>query len=185
MHSLQTTVADLWNIYILKSLINPCNIAYTITIKTLLILNRSKETCYEENVVYFRRTEYHTLSCPYIRSWSGSAKWMWATLVHLAVLWHYIIFFYPIPRCILKILEKLSTFTFRQPTRWVGLTNSKSPSLCQSTIPNCTKLDLLYFGREIHIPPSIVRCNRSQMNTTTSIKKTVLSNVPGATDENV
>ena len=33
---------------------------------------------------------------------------------------------YPISRCILKILEELSTFTFRQPTRWVCLTNSKA-----------------------------------------------------------
>jgi hypothetical protein len=41
---------------------------------------------------------------------------------------------YPIPRSILKILDELSTFTFRQPTRWVGLTYSKSTSLCQSKL---------------------------------------------------
>ena len=40
---------------------------------------------------------------------------------------------------------KLSTFTFRQPTRWEGLTNSKSTSLYQSTIPHSTKVDLFYF----------------------------------------
>ena len=59
---------------------------------------------------------------------------------------------YPIPRRILKILEELSTFTFRQPTRWVGLTNSKITSLCQSTIPHSTKVDLFYSVREINIP---------------------------------
>ena len=37
---------------------------------------------------------------------------------------------YLITRRIWKILEELSTFTFHQPTIWVGLTNSKSTSLC-------------------------------------------------------
>jgi hypothetical protein len=57
---------------------------------------------------------------------------------------------YPILRRILKILEELSTFTFHQPTRWVGLTNRKSTSLCQSTIPIVQKLT--YSVREINIP---------------------------------
>ena len=35
--SLQDTDADLWNIYMLKSLINPFNIAYTFTINTFNI----------------------------------------------------------------------------------------------------------------------------------------------------
>ena len=48
---------------------------------------------------------------------------------------------YPIPRCILKILKERSTFTFRQPTRWVG----KSTSLCQPTIPHSTIVILFYF----------------------------------------
>lgn len=56
----------------------------------------------------------------------------------------------PIP--ILKILEEMSIFTFRQPTRWVGLKNSKSTSLCQSTIPHSTNVDLFYSVREIHVP---------------------------------
>ena len=51
---------------------------------------------------------------------------------------------YPIPRSMLKILKELSTFTFHQPTGWVGITNSKSTSLCQSTIPHTTKTDLFY-----------------------------------------
>jgi hypothetical protein len=37
------TDADLWNIYIFKSIINPSNIAHT-TINPLFILDRSKET---------------------------------------------------------------------------------------------------------------------------------------------
>jgi hypothetical protein len=57
---------------------------------------------------------------------------------------------YPIPRCILKILEELSTFTFHQPTIWVDLTNSKITS--QSTIPHSTKADLFYSVQEINIP---------------------------------
>jgi hypothetical protein len=36
--------------------------------------------------------------------------------------------------------------------RWVGLTNSKSTSLCQYTIPHSTKVDLFYYAREITIP---------------------------------
>ena len=46
-----------WNIYILKSLINPLDIVYNITINPLFILGRSKETWYEGNVAYFRWTE--------------------------------------------------------------------------------------------------------------------------------
>jgi hypothetical protein len=57
-----------------------------------------------------------------------------------------------IPILILKILEELSTFNFRQPTRWVGLKNSKSTRLCQSTIPHSTNVDLFYSVREIHFP---------------------------------
>ena len=36
--------ADLWNVYIEKSIINQFNIAYTVTINPLFILDRSKET---------------------------------------------------------------------------------------------------------------------------------------------
>ena len=42
----------------------------------------------------------------------------------------------------LKILEELSTFTFRQTTRWVDLTNNKSTNICQFTIPHSTKVYL-------------------------------------------
>ena len=83
---------------------------------------------------------------------------------------------YPIPRCILKILEQLSTFTFRQPARWVGLTNSKSTSLCQSTIPHSTTVYLFYSVLDINIPNIVWdSCGmryRSQISTTTSINKT-------------
>ena len=57
---------------------------------------------------------------------------------------------YPIPRCILKILDELSTFTSCQTTRWVGLMNSKSTSLCQSTISHSTKVDL-FCARNLYI----------------------------------
>jgi hypothetical protein len=49
-------------------------------------------------------------------------------------------------------LEQLSTFNCCQPTRWVGLTNSKSTCLCQSTIPHSTRVELFYSVREINIP---------------------------------
>jgi hypothetical protein len=81
---------------------------------------------------------------------------------------------YPIPRCILKILEELSPLTFHQQTRCVGLPNSISTSLCQSTIPHSTIVNLFYSVREINIPKqsgTVVGCNRSQMNTTTNIQK--------------
>jgi hypothetical protein len=51
---------------------------------------------------------------------------------------------YPIRRRIWKILEELSTFTFHQPTRWVGLTNSKNTGRSQSTISYNTKVILFY-----------------------------------------
>jgi hypothetical protein len=39
-------------------------------------------------------------------------------------------------------IGRTSTFTFLQPTRRVGIMDSKSTSLCQSTIPHSTKVDL-------------------------------------------
>jgi hypothetical protein len=41
------------------------------------------------------------------------------------------------------------------PTRWVGLTNSKSTSLCQSTMPPSTKVNLFYSVWEFHVPNSL------------------------------
>ena len=84
---------------------------------------------------------------------------------------------YSIPRCILTILEELSTFTFQQATRWVGQTNSKSTSLCQSTTPDSTKVDLFYSVWEINIPYivwTVVGCDRYQINTTTGNVHTAL-----------
>jgi hypothetical protein len=54
-----------------------------------------------------------------------------------------------------KILEELSTFTFHQPTRWVGLTNNKSTSLCQSTIPHSTKVARRFCARNTYSKHSL------------------------------
>jgi hypothetical protein len=78
------------------------------------------------------------------------------------------------------MLEELSTFTFCQPTRGAGLTNRKSASLCQSTIPIVQKLTysigqhVLLCEKDIFQTKSeiFVGCDRSQINTTTHIKKT-------------
>jgi hypothetical protein len=59
---------------------------------------------------------------------------------------------YRILRHMVSMSEELSTCTFWQPTRLVGLTNIKSTSLRQSTLPHGTNLDRFYFVREINIP---------------------------------
>jgi hypothetical protein len=60
---------------------------------------------------------------------------------------------------------------FCQPIRWVGLTNSKSTSLCQYTIPRSTKTVYLFYSvRQINLP--VAGCDRSQINTATSKKIT-------------
>jgi hypothetical protein len=92
---------------------------------------------------------------------------------------------YQIPRCIFKILEDLSTFTFRQLT-WVGLTNSRSTSLCQSTIPHSTKLDLFYARNKYSKQTlGVMGCDRYLINTATRIFFFLKSNEADATDQNI